>query len=321
MDPEEATANSAIDFAESDSAEPSNALDNSDNLNFDESDGQTNEAVEQAGTETDSETDAPQDGQEAETTDTAEPADEAAESPATDDATVELPSGEKLKVGELKSGYMRDRDYRHKTTELANKRRDLETLSTRVTDSVNAIADLLVKQIPPAPDASLAMTDPARYVADKAMHDAMMGQVYAVIEQAKAPKDAVNKLSDEQRQELLQSENAKLAEAFPQSAKPETRKQFFADAMGTAAELGFTPDEIGKAVDHRFYKMAHYARLGMQAEQAKAKAVQKVINVPPVVPNKRAAGATASKLRANQDAMKRLAQTGSIHDAALIDFD
>lgn len=303
-----------------DSAEPSDALDNPANLNFGEPDeDQANEEVEQTGTETDSETDAPvEDGQEAE-----EPADgtgaEEGVQPAEakDDAVVDV-AGEKLPISELKAGYQRQADYTRKTQELGNKRRDLEALSTRVTASVDAIADLLVKQIPPAPDASLAMTDPAKYVADKAMHDAMMAQVASVIEQAQAPKEAVNKLTQEQRSELIASENAKLAEAFPQTAKPETRKQFFQGAMSAASELGFTADEIGNALDHRFYKLAHYAQLGMAAEKAKAKATQKVANVPPMAQQKRQVPA---KIRANQDAMKRLAKSGSIHDALDIDFE
>jgi hypothetical protein len=329
MSTEMATANSAADTAAlSDSAEPSDALDSPENLDFEEPLEEANQEASQTGTETDSETDAPvEDGQEAETTENADGADEAsedkakAEAPAaSDDAIVELPGGEKLTVAELKSGHMRDRDYRHKTQELGNKRRDLETLSTRVTQSVTAIADLLVKQIPPAPDPSLAMTDPARYVADKAMHDAMMAQVASVIEQAQAPKDALNKLSDEQRVELLNSENAKLIEAFPQTAKPETRKKFFDDVASVARDIGFSDQELQAVTDHRIFKLAHYARLGMQAEQAKAKAAQKVVNVPPVTPNKRPQGPNAAKVRANQDAVRRLGETGSIHDAMRIDF-
>jgi regulator of replication initiation timing len=303
-----------------DSAEPSDALDNPANLNFGEpEEDQANEEVEQTGTETDSETDAPvEDGQEAE-----EPADgtetEEGAQPAEvkDDAVVDV-AGEKLPISELKAGYQRQADYTRKTQELGNKRRDLEALSTRVTASVDAIADLLVKQIPPAPDASLAMTDPGKYVADKAMHDAMMAQVASVIEQAQAPKEAVNKLTQEQRAELLQSENAKLAEAFPQTMKPETRKKFFDDVSRVANELGYSQQELEGVTDHRMFKLAYYANLGMAAEKAKAKATQKVANVPPMAQQKRQVPA---KIRANQDAMKRLAKSGSIHDALDIDFE
>jgi regulator of replication initiation timing len=162
------------------------------------------------------------------------------------------------------------------------------------------------------------MTDPGKYVADKAMHDAMMAQVAAVIEQAQAPKEAVNTLTQEQRAELLQSENAKLAEAFPQTAKPETRKKFFDDVTRVASELGYSQADLEGVTDHRMFKLAYYAKLGMDAEKAKAKAAQKVAKVPPMAQQKRQAPA---QVRANQDAMKRLAKTGSIHDAMAIDFE
>lgn len=302
-----------------DSAEPSDALDNPENLNFAEPEEQANQEVEQSGTETDSETDAPvEDGQEAEDpADNAETEEGAQPAEVKDDVIVDV-AGEKLPLSELKAGYQRQADYTRKTQELGNKRRDLEALSTRVTASVNAIADLLVKQIPAAPDPSLAMTDPGKYVADKAMHDAMMAQVAAVIEQAQAPKEAVNTLTQEQRAELLQSENAKLAEAFPQTAKPETRKKFFDDVTRVASELGYSQSELEGVTDHRMFKLAHYAKLGMDAEKAKAKATQKVAKVPPMAQQKRQAPA---QVRANQDAMKRLAKTGSIHDAMAIDFE
>lgn len=322
-----APANSASFDAGSDRAEPSNALDNPENLNFAEPEDEATQEAETSGTETNSESDAapPEDGgQEAEEpagdTET-ETEGEEGEKPETteikDDVVVDV-QGEKLPLSELKAGYMKSADYTRKTQELGNKRRDLEALATRVTQSVNAIADLMVKQLPPAPDHALAYTDPGRYVAEKAAHDAAMAQVNEVLSRTNEPKDVLNKLTQEQRQELLDSENAKLAEAFPQTAKPESRKKFFEDVANVAKDLGYSQEELAKVVDHRVFKLAYYAKLGMEAEKAKAKATVKVAKAPPMVPNKRQ---PEGKARANQDAMKRLRQTGSIHDAMSIDFE
>jgi hypothetical protein len=323
MATELATANEASFDVSSDSAEPSTALDNPGNLDYEEpEDEQAAPPGEETGTDPDRETDEPvEDGQEADATADDDEAEASQETVSVkDDAVVEV-LGEKLPISELKSGYMRDRDYRHKTQELGNKRRDLEALTTRVTDSVNAIADLLLAQVPKAPDPSLAMTNPGQFVAEEAMHKAAMAQVNAVIEKATAPKEAANKLNEEQRSEYLQSENAKLAEAFPQTVKPEARKKFFDDAMSAASELGYTAQEIQGATDHRLFKLAHYARLGLAAEKARAKAAQKVVNVPPVAQQRRTQGVNTTKTRANQDAVKRLANSGSIHDAMAVDFD
>lgn len=318
-----ANADSSADDFTSDSAEPSTDLDNPSTLDFDEPEEEAEHQSGEAGTDPDRETDEPSDdGQEAEATadDTEAEAEGQETASVKDDAIVEV-QGEKLPISELKSGYMRDRDYRHKTQELGNKRRELEALTTRVTDSVTAIADLLIAQVPKAPDPSLAITDPGRFVQEKAFHEAAMAQVNAVIEKATAPKEAANKLNDDQHAEYLQSENAKLAEAFPQTAKAETRKKFFDDVMSTANELGYSPQEIQRATDHRLFKLAYYAKLGLAAEKAKAKAAQKVVDVPPVAQQRRSQGVVTAKMRANQDAVKRLANTGSIHDAMDIDFE
>lgn len=257
--------------------------------------------------------------------DTSEAEDEGAEDEAAnpepkDDVTVTV-NGESIALSELKAGYMKEKDYRNKTMALAEKGKNLDALTARVTASVDAIADFLSKQIPEAPDPSLAMTNPGEFVQKKAMHDAAMAQVNAILSQAGQIKDVANRLTQEQRSELLQSENAKLAEAFPQTATQEGRKKFFDTTVNAARELGWSEDEIKTVTDHRMFKLAHYAALGLQAEKAKTKAKAKVENKPPVAPQKRQPGANAAQTAKNRDAMKRLARTGSIEDAMSIDFE
>lgn len=238
-----------------------------------------------------------------------------------DDILVPMHDGTPLPLKELKSGYMRQADYTRKTTEVSAKREALENLSNRVQASVEAIAQFLNSSIPPPPNANLAISNPAQYVREKALNDAGMAQVAALIEQANAPKDVLNTLSAEQHKALLETENAKLAEAFPTTATKEGRQKFFEGTARAAKELGFTDEELGRNTDHRLFKLAHYARIGMQAEAAKAKATKKVVGVPPVAPNKRQPGAHANKARQNQDAKKRLARTGSLDDALAVDWD
>ena len=314
----------------SESAAPSTSLDDPSNLNFWEPDEEAN--PEDGGDEVSAdETDeTPEDGdQEAETVDEAadgetedtDGADPEGKSDDPDAVLVTLQNGEQVPLKELKAGYMKDRDYRHKTTEVSKKSRDLDEMAARVTKSVDAIADFLAKQIPDAPDPSLAMTNPGEYVRQKAMHEAAMAQVNAIIEQANAPKEVVAKLTTEQRQQAVDAEFQQLAQFFPQVAKSEGRKAFFDNAAAAAKELGYSDEEIQQSIDHRMFRLAHYASLGLKAEKARLTAAKKVENVPPVATGKRQAGQPAAKARANQDAMKKLSRTGSIHDAMRIDFD
>lgn len=266
--------------------------------------------------------DASEDGQ---SDDESEPDDEGDDEPPLaaikDDAVITLPNGENLSFGEVKAGYLRQADYSRKTQELGNKRREIEALATNVNQAVDAIAQHLEKTLPPAPDPQLAITNPNEYTRKKALHEHAMAQIAKVLETAKAPKDAVNTLTEQQHRELVASETAKLAEAFPQVRTTEGHKKFFDEASAIAKELGYSDDEIGQAVDHRLFKLAHWARIGMQAEAARRKAKDKVRNAPPVAPAKRQQGNNAAKARKNAEGMRRLAETGSIHDAMAIDFD
>lgn len=312
----------------SDSARPSISLDEAANINFDDppednvkgeqeqpQDVETDEA--EIGQETDETTAADDDVLDA---DEGEGADDTANPEPEDTATVTV-NGEKVALSDLKAGYMRQADYSRKTQEVATGRRDLEALTARVSTSVHAIVDFLSQQIPEAPDPSLAMTNPGEYVQRRAMHEQAMANLDSLIQQANVPKGVADHLTSEQRTELLQSENAKLIEAIPSAATEEGRAKFFQRAASTAKELGYSPEDIAQVTDHRTFLLAHYAAIGLQAEKAKAKVATKVANVPPVTTQRRPQGPSASRLRQNQEAVKRLSRTGSIEDALAIDWE
>jgi hypothetical protein len=316
---------------ESGNATPSERIDgNFEFLDFDEQDRE--EKPVNANPDND-ETDEQQETTEAESqevetpetegTDEPEAEGEEAEKPEpTDDVTVKLPTGEAVALSELKNGYMRDRDYRIKTTQVAETRRNLEAQANRVTQTVDVLADFLAKQLPPEPDPSLLYTDPQTHYRQKAIYDAAIAQIGAVIELGAAPRDAVNKLTDQQRSELLATENARMAERFPMTTKEQGRKEFFDRALKAAAYVGMTPQEVANETDHRRLGIAYLASLGMEALEAKKTAQQKVKGVPSVSPPRRQAQSNAvATAKNNQEAMKRLAKTGSLKDAMSIDFD
>lgn len=333
------TTNSDAPASESALSHPSLTIDQAMDVDFHDpgADNAEAEADEQSEVEPD-EVDTDQETEESETADAEdddpveddgqaedegdEPEAEAAE--ISDDTVIALQSGEKLPLNELKAGYMRQADYSRKTQETANMRRDLEATAKHLNVSFNAVVEHLTKAIPAEPDqAMLFSSDPKQvteYHRRKAIHDNAMAGLAQVIEQAKAPQDAVNKLTEQQHKDLIASESAKLAEAFPQIRTPDGHKKFFEEASQVARELGYSDEEIGQAVDHRLFRLAHYARLGLQAEAAKAKAVKKVANVPPVAPASRQPGWNATKVTRNRQAMAKLSKTGSLDDALALDY-
>lgn len=323
----DATTNSPS--GESALARPSLTMDEAKLIDFEEPDDEDQangeaETAAQSTTETD---ETNEDGQEADEPSTDD--DEPAETEESDDAAnevkdtvVTLKSGEQVPLEELKLGYMKDRDYRHKTQELGNKGRALDELTARVTRTVDAIANHLAGMLPEEPSQTLAIQSPNEYVRQKAMYDSALAQVNQIIHLANEPKEVASRLTKEQEDEQLAFNDAKLAESFPQTRKSaEERKKFFDQAFQTARDIGFTDEELKGQIDYRMFKLAHYARLGLQAEQAKSKAMAKVQNAPPAPVMAKQRAQVPTDVQKSRDAMKRLSKSGSIKDALLIDFD
>ncbi|WP_244563656.1 hypothetical protein [Ensifer aridi] len=89
-----------------------------------------------------------------------------------EDMIVTLKGGEEVPLEELKLGYMRDRDYRHKTQDLANRGWMLESMSSRVAATANGVAELIAAQIPDEPPVELRRHDPEAYQRQWALHQA-----------------------------------------------------------------------------------------------------------------------------------------------------
>lgn len=299
-------------------------LEDAANLNWEPEDEANPEGVPQPEEESGEEPGAePENGTEEEAEGEGEPSEEpepAAQAEPSDDAPVSV-NGKTIPLKDLKAGYMMQADYSRKTLEVANRRRDLDAMTTRVEQSANAMAEFLARQIPEMPDPSLAQTNPGAYVQAKAAHEAALSQVQNIFAQMGQVKTVANTLNAQQQAELVEQGLAKLAEEFPQTSTPEGRKAFFDVAASTARDLGYSDEEISRETDPRMFALAHYAALGLKAEQAKKKALEKVASVPPVTQPKRQKSAAASNAARNRDAMARLRKTGSIDDAMGIDFE
>lgn len=241
-----------------------------------------------------------------------------ADDAALDETVVTLKGGEQVPVKELKLGYMRERDYRLKTQDTANRARSLDEMSSRVANTAQAIANFLASQLPEEPSPQLAMTNPAAYTQQRALYETSMQRLNQIMQMGAVPRQIGQSLNAEQKQTLLADENARLLAAFPETGTAEGREKFFEGAFSTGRELGFSEKEMQEFTDHRYLKVIHYARLGLAAEAAKKTAMTKVNNAPVAVPKgKQQVNADVGR---NKAAMERLARTGSLKDAMAIDF-
>lgn len=272
---------------------------------------------EEQDTETAEAPDAPDDEDEGEPD-----ADEADESPvvyADEAAKVKLADGSEMTVAELTQSRMRQQDYTRKTQELANERKTVQANVQRMEAITAAFVDHITALVPDAPPASLALSDPGKYTAQKAQHEAAMQQVQQLIEMGNAPKEIGAGLSEADNQKQLQETNARLIEMFPETASGPTREAFFNGVQSVANDLGFSNADLSGIRDPRVFALAHWAHKGMAADKAKATAKAKVAAAPPATPRKPGQG--ARQANGNAEAMRKLARTGSIHDAVKVAWD
>ena len=311
----------------SDSTRPSNSsADNPENWNFEDPTDESplvedNPKPSDEGTDDDREPVETSEGQE--TDELTEETDEAPEPALIEDdsAVVTLKSGEKVSIAELRDGFLRTSDYTRKTTELANSRKQVETVAQNLDRTANAFAQMLVNQLPPKPDQSLMFTDPQAHYRQTVMYNEALAQVQSIVEASTAAKDAAKAVTEQERAELLSAENAKLAEAFPTTSDPSGREKFFSNATEAARKLGYSDKELADITDHRAFGLAYYAKIGMEAEAAKKSVARKVVNAPPVqAPRRQAAGGDAQG-RAYAETRTRFLKSGSIHDAVKLDFE
>lgn len=238
---------------------------------------------------------------------------------APENAVVQLADGSTATVKDLVAGNMRQSDYSRKTQELANARNDVQANAERIERITEAFVEHLSQMVPPEPDPSLALSDPSKFTAQKAQYDAAVAQVQKLIEIGSQPKAVQDGMSEQEKQNTLREENARLVQMFPEAGTKDGRDKFFAGAAEAAEGVGFSLQELGEVTDHRMFALAHWAQRGMAAEKAKTKAKAKVQNAPPMTPRK--PGQPAKNANRNVEAMRKLNRSGSIRDAMAVDFD
>lgn len=234
-------------------------------------------------------------------------------------AVVKLQDGTTTTVEDLLKGQLRQSDYTRKQQEVANLRKSVEADASRIEGITQAFIDHLAGIMPPEPDAALAYSDPNAYTQQKARYDAAVVQMQKLIELGSQPKQVKQAMSQADIDRIRAEENSKLAGMFPKTATQEGRAKFFENVAHVASELGISEKEWQGISDHRLLALAHWAKVGMDASKARAKAKGKAAKAPPATPRK--PGQTAAKANRNADAMRKLSRSGSIRDALAVDWD
>lgn len=221
-----------------------------------EMDAQPGEAVEEEDVEPTDETEEVE-----EEADTEEPDEEPEEEEDTqpEDPEFEV-EGSKVKLSELRAGYMKDADYRRKTTEVAETKRAIEGERQEVQQQREYLAKqagplmhLLREQLIGSQErlAQLAQEDPALWVAENQQFQ-QRAQMFDALLAESGRFDAQRKADFEREEaEIAEKERAILHEKLKEWSDPKVAAQEQQQIAQYLIDLGYSPEELSKLSDHR----------------------------------------------------------------------
>lgn len=181
--------------------------------------------------------------------------------------------GEEVEVAlpELLNGYSRTEDYKAKTAEVAELRRQAATeYAEKLEQQVATFArlDPILSQTANLDWAALAQQDPATFVALKAQHDQRISLIQGAMGEIEQIKAQEAQRQEEAMQEYRQRERDALFAAAPELRDPDKLNNF---ARGIAEYLksnGFDEATIRDTEDHRAWLIAEKARKWDELQKA-----------------------------------------------------
>lgn len=224
---------------------------------------------------------------------------------------------------ELIRGYQREADYTRKTQKLAEERKFVESEFQQVRSEREQYAQILgqlqqkLQEFePPEPDWNrLEVEDPTEYARQWTSHQRRQQQKFAV----QAEQDRLNQLRQAEMQKQIQTvlaqETARLKEKIPEWSSPEKAKAEGKALLEYGQQLGFSEQELNGITDSRALLALHKAWKYDQIMSKRPEFQAKIKKAPRMV-TPGSAGSVSSKSGELNNAKKRLAQTGSVRDAA-----
>lgn len=224
---------------------------------------------------------------------------------------------------ELIRGYQREADYTRKTQKLAEERKFVESEFQQVraereytSQLIGQLQQKLQEYEPPEPDWNrLEVEDPTEYARQWTSHQRRQQQKYAI--QAEELRIAQLQNADAQKHihATLAAETARLKEKIPEWNSPEKAKAEGKALLEYGQILGFSEQELNTITDSRALLALHKAWKYDQMMSKRPEFQAKIKKAPRMV-TPGSAGNVSSKSSDLNNAKKRLAQTGSVRDAA-----
>jgi hypothetical protein len=253
---------------------------------------------------------------------------------AADTANVRLKDGTVISVQELKRGFLSQASFTRGTQENAEERKALASQKAEFEQNARALQAqrdfiLQVSQqfLPAPPDDTLLDTnspnyDPLRYMSLKADYDRRVGTLNKLQQESQATQAKMTDEQKRQQKELRDREAKLLVENMPELKKPEVYNKFWAEAVDTMSEYGFSVDEMDSSIDHRLYPIFRDLAAYRRARK-NLPTIKKEVQSKPVLTGKKRMDPKAKSSRESQARTEHLRKTGSFEAGvgALMDLD
>lgn len=300
---------------------------------------QEDESVEEVAQDEESDEVAPETGEaESEEATDEDEADEASDDSdayeLTDDTMLAVTvDGEQREVtlAELKKAYSGEGAIEKRLQEATLQRKEVEAERQKVTEELQEGRNRLVKAFQSfdslmfqprvqKPDAQLQQTNPQEYLIRMEQYREDQAQLGQRRQQVQTAMQRYEQQQAQEREQLRQQNAQKLVEVMPQLNDPVEGPKMRELILDGAKAYGFSPEEIGQAIDYRLFQMAAdaaaYRKLksGAQVQPKPAESTGKTRVIRPG--GQKAVNAAKGKARRNQAAIQRAQQTGRPEDVA-----
>ena len=228
-------------------------------------------------------------------------------------------------LDELRNGYQRDADYRRKTEELSNDRKNFQSESEKQRLDYSQKLNELNQSLSVAQQDLNAEINSADL--DK-LYDEDPTEAARVERKLKKKQDALSqslqKAQAEQKQQFetfLQDQQRKLVSKMPEFSDPAKASSLKANMKNTLNNYGFNDQEVAQVYDHRIVMLVNDAMKYRSMQNSKPNLAKKISKPSKVFSSGVKQGKAELNQKARKEKFSRLRKSGSVKDASSIFLD
>ena len=228
-------------------------------------------------------------------------------------------------LDELRNGYSRDADYRQKTEELSNQRKNFQSESEKQRQDYSQKLNELNNMMSVAQQ---QLNEEANQVDLEKLYEDDPTEAMRIEHRLKRKQEKLNQAMEksqaEQKQQFesfLQDQQTKLMAKMPEFSDPQKASQLKSSMKTTLSNYGFNNQEIAQVYDHRIVMLVNDAMKYRNLQKAKPNIAKKISKPGRVFSSGVKQNTNDINSKARKEKLSRLKKSGSVKDATSIFLD